>query len=328
VLKTSNRRQYLQTSAASLATALLGLSGWHSQVQAQSRFGRILVGFPVGGTADGIARALTQAMGTQAGAGFIVDSKPGAGGQIAADAIRQSAGDGLNLLLTPCSALTLTPLLYGKPMYEGLKDFAPVLGLCEHAFALAVPESSPYKTVADFVQGGSHKTINYATPGAGSGPHFLGVIFAQLAGIRLNQIPYRGVAPGIQDLMGNQVDATFNPLPSMLEPHKSGRIRILAVTSPKRIAAIPGIPTFTELGYGGVELMERFGLFVSTATPGPLVDQLQARFLEVMRSTVVLDMAKKLEIDIKVTPQLKQLQETERSHWQQLVKSTGITLDS
>lgn len=322
-----SRRECL--TRISIATGgLCALSGLVQNAKAQGATIKILVGFPVGGTADGIARALSSAMSRDFGRTVIVESKPGASGQLAAQGVKQSPGDGLNLLLTPCSVLTLTPLLYSNPMFEGLQDFTPVLSVCEHGFGLAVSEKSPIKTLSDFMQEARKRLASYATPGAGSGPHLLGTIFSQSAKLQLNHVAYRGVAPGIQDLMGGQVDASIHPLSSLLTHHKSGRLRILATTLPKRNASTDRIPTFSELGFEGMELIERYGIFVSTKTSPAIVADLQMKIFGLMNSTEMQNMSKNMEIEVRGQLHLNQLQQAERANWQKIVKTTGVTLNS
>lgn len=249
---TLTRRQVLGAASA------LGLASSSLAAFAQSaNAARILVGFPAGGTADSLARMLAPLVALP-GQTMIVENKPGASGQLAVDAVRQAAPDGNALLLTPSSILSLVPHLYKKPMYDSLSDFAAIGCVCDHSFGFAVPGSSPIKTFAEFVEWskGNAKDATFATPGPGTAPHFLGTILGREIGKPLVHIPYKGVAPGLQDLIGSQVASTFNPLPTLLEYHKAGRIRILAVTNPTRVASLPAVPTFTELKLPAVELVD------------------------------------------------------------------------
>lgn len=292
---------------------------------------RILVGYPAGGTADGLARVLAPLM-AKGGVPTIVENKPGAAGQLAADAVRQAAPDGLSLLLTPSNALSLVPHLYRKPMYDSLRDFLPVGSVCDHSFALAVPGSSPVKTVAEFIAWGkAHPDeVTFASPGAGSSPHFLGVMFGRETGVAMNHVPYKGVAPGLQDLIGGQVASTFNPLPTMLEYHRAGRIRILAVTNPKRLSTLPDVPTFAELKIPGLTYTEWYGVFVAARTPDPLVRRLEAALQQSVTSGDMAQAARRLEVEPRAAnaTALKQMLEEDSRRWAGIVKATGIQLDS
>jgi tripartite-type tricarboxylate transporter receptor subunit TctC len=292
---------------------------------------RLNVGFAAGGPADSIARLVALLMNDSATT-VIVDNKPGATGQLAADAVKRSAQDGSNLLVTPSSVLSLVPHLYKKPMYNSLEDFVPVGCICDHSFALAVPASSPIKSVADYIEAAKARPndATYATAGAGSGMHFLGTLFAQETGLKLTHVPYKGAAPGLQDLMAGQVFSSFNPLPTMLELHRGEKIRILAVSNPTRVTSLPNVPTFTELKMPALELVEWYGVFAArTTSPGTLqalVDQLN----KALKKPEMAVSARKLELEPRlVEPNaLKKMLVADYEKWAGIVKSTGITLDS
>lgn len=291
---------------------------------------KIYVGFAAGGTADSLARAIVPLLG-ETGATYVVENKSGASGQLAAEAVRQATADGASLLLTPSSTLTLVPQLYKKPMYDTLRDFAPIACVCDHSFALAVNGNSSIKNLADFaawVKADPSKAT-YATPGPGSGPHFLGVALGQAIGQPLVHVPYRGVAPGLQDLMGGQVASTINPLPTMLEYHRSGRIRILAVSSPARLPSLPDVPTFTESGYPSVELVEWYGLFAPAKLPQAVREQIGSRVKQVMASADMQAAAKRLEVVPRYedSAALTRLVRQDIDRWRQQVASTGIQLN-
>src|SRR5262249_28911860 len=152
----------------------------------------------------------------------IVENKPGASAQLGPAAVKQAPPDGLNMLLTPTSVLSLTTQLFRKPLLDPLRDLIAVGSVWEHPFGFAVNGNSPHKTMAEFIAWAKtqSKEPNYAHPGAGTSPHFLGMVLAKEAGIKLAHVPYRGTAPGLQDLMGGQVDSTMNALPAMIEYHK------------------------------------------------------------------------------------------------------------
>lgn len=322
---TFTRRQILGAASA------LGLGSSRLAAFAQSPNARIIVGFPAGGTADSLARIVAPLL-AQPGQTMIVENKPGASGQLAADAVRQATPDGSALLLTPSSILSLVPHLYKKPMYDSLNDFAPIGCVCDHSFGFAVQGSSPIKTFAEFAEWAKKnaKEATFATPGPGTAPHFLGTILGREIGTPLAHVPYKGVAPGLQDLMGGQVASTFNPLPTLLEYHRAGRIRILAVTNPTRVASLPLVPTFTELKLPAVELVEWYGLFTSSKVPAATVAKLQEQLSVAVAKPEMIAAAKRLEVEPRAvdTAGLKRLLEADYKRWKDIVKATGISLDT
>lgn len=322
----SPRRRGLLAHGLAAASAL-ALPAW---AQGPSTLRKLVVGFPPGGTADSLARALAPVL-AGAGTGYVVDNRSGASGQLAAEAVRQSPGDGSSLLLTPSSVLTLVPQLYRKPPFDALHDFRPVACVCDHAFALAVAGHSPITDLAAFVAWARAQPdkATYATPGPGSGPHFLGVMMGREIGVPLVHVPYRGVAPGLQDLMGGQVAATFNPLPTMLEYHRAGRIRILAVSSPQRLPSLPEVPTFTAQGMPRMELVEWYGLFAAARLSAATAGAIGAEVQRALGSAEMLASAKRLEVVPRFEDgaALARLLQHDQQRWRQLVASTGIQLD-
>lgn len=323
---TFTRRQILGAASA------LGLGTSSLAAFAQSATAaRIIVGFPAGGTADSLARVVAPLV-AQPGQSMIVENKPGASGQLAVDAVRQATSDGSALLLTPSSILSLVPHLYKKPMYDSLNDFAPIGCVCDHSFGFAVQGSSPIKTFAEFAEWAKKnaKDATFATPGPGTAPHFLGTILGREIGTPLAHVPYKGVAPGLQDLMGGQVASTFNPLPTLLEYHRTGRIRLLAVTNPTRVASLPLVPTFTELKLPAVELVEWYGLFTSSKVPAATAAKLQDQLKVAVAKPEMIAAAKRLEVEPRAVDAagLKRLLEADYKRWKDIVKATGISLDT
>jgi tripartite-type tricarboxylate transporter receptor subunit TctC len=320
-----NRRELLKwASAASLASS--------GVVRAQSGTARLIVGFPPGGLADSVARVVAPQMAKGTGTPTIVENKPGAAGQLGVQAMRQGEPDGLTLLVTSASILTLTPHLYRKPMFDSLRDVTCISTLCDQSFALAVPATSPVKSVAEFIAWGkaNPKELNFASPGLGTSPHFLGVMFGRETGLAMNHIAYKGTAPGLQDLIGGQVASTFNPLPTMIEFHQAGRIRILAVTNPRRVASLPDVPTFSELKLRGLEYLEWYGMFAPARTSDNIVRRLQEAVHQAVASKEFVDAAKRLELEPRTIDAagLRKLLEADSNRWAGIVKATGITLDS
>lgn len=244
---------------------------------------RLSVDFPAGGPADAIARLLARLM-AEGASSFIVENKPGASGQLAPDVVRKSGADGAQLLVTPASILTLVPHLYDKPMYQSLQDFVTLGHVCDHSLALAVNGASAIRTLADYIRAAQAQpeAAHFATAGTGTGMHLLGTLFSRETGVKLTHVPYRGTAPGPQDLMGGEIFSSFNPLPTMLELHRAGRIRIIAVSNPGRGASLPNVPTFIELDLPALELVEWYGVFASAFTKPQVLEHLRAQLAEAL----------------------------------------------
>ena len=321
------RRRFLATAPALSLAAALPPQAW-----AQSAgLARILVGFPAGGTADSLARVCAPLL-VQPGQSLIVENKPGASGQLAAEAVRQATPDGNTLLLTPSSILSLVPHLYKKPLYDSARDFAPIGCLCDHSFGFAVPGNSPFRTLSDFTTWArkNAKEATFATPGPGTAPHFLGTVLGREIGVPLVHVPYRGVAPGLQDLIAGQVASTFNPLPTLLEYHRAGRIRILAVTNAARVASLPSVPTFTELQWPAVELVEWYGIFTSSAVPSAVQAKLGEQLKQALARPEMSAAAKRLEVELRPDDAqgLTRLLASDYQRWERIVRATGISLET
>lgn len=323
-----DRRSFLRSAAAfGLLSGIPGLSAAQ-----QSEIIKLMVGFPVGGPADSITRLLAAHMGAP-GSTVIVENRPGASGQIAADHVkRASTNDGVSLLVTPSSTLSLVPHLYKRPMYDSLNDFVPVGYVCDHSFGLAVAADSPIKTVEQFIDEAKKrgKDATYASAGNGTGMHLLGSIFTRETGVPLTHVAYRGTAPGLQDLIGGHVFSTFNPLPTMLELSRSGRLRILAVTNPERVSNLPDVPTFNEAGLPALELVEWYGVFASAKLSAKTQSYIQTLLDNALQKKEFADSARKLELEPRRAPAqtLAGMLQADYEKWAVLVKETGISLDA
>lgn len=323
-----DRRSFLQSAAAfGLLAGFPGISAAQ-----QSEIIKLNIGFPVGGPADTITRLLAGHMGT-GNSTVIVENRPGASGQLAAEHVkRASASDGTALLVTPSSTLSLVPHLYKRPMYDSLRDFVPIGYVCDHSFGLAVAADSPIKTVAQFIDAAKQRGENatYATAGNGTGMHLLGSIFTRETGVNLTHVAYRGTAPGLQDMIGGHVFATFNPLPTMLELARAGRLRILAVTNPERVSNLPDVPTFNEVGLPALELVEWYGVFASSKLPPEVQLRTQTLLDNALQKQEFAESARKLELEPRHAPaeKLADMLRADYEKWGKLVKETGISLDA
>lgn len=323
-----NRRHLI--TAGALATA----SAFATLAQAQTTLAkptRILVGFPAGGAADAVARLLAQQLTGTYAPTVIVDNKPGAGGRIAAQALKTADADGSQILVTPASILTIYPHAYKKLGYDSLADFTPVGSAAKVTFAFSVSSAVPasVKTVADYVvwAKANPKEANFGSPAAGATPHFVGVMLGRAAGLDLNHIPYKGGAPLVSDLLGGQVQAGVNVLPEVLPHQQAGKLRILAVSGAKRSSYLPGVPTLAESGFKDVAADEYFAVFVPSKTPADVVTKLNAAVNQALKAKPLIAAMEKLSFDVEGQSQAEfaQIVKSELAKWGPVVKASGFS---
>jgi tripartite-type tricarboxylate transporter receptor subunit TctC len=285
-----NRRSFSIAGAA----AVIG-----TPALAQSDTVRIVVGFPAGGVVDVVAREVAEALKTTLGRPVIVENRPGAGGRLGVMAVKGAAADGNTLLLTPSSIMTLYPNVLSKLPYDTQTDFAPVSTVCLSTNALAIGTHVPARTLAEFIAWckANPKDANYASPGAGSAPHFLGAQIAQAAGVDLLHVPYKGAPDILVDLYGGRIAAFVTALSNAVQPHRDGKMRILVTTGEQRSALLPDVPTAREAGYGALTGSEWFGLFAPAATPAERVTALHAAVAKAVTSDSVKAAFGKLVLD-------------------------------
>ncbi|MGQ3001856.1 MAG: Bug family tripartite tricarboxylate transporter substrate binding protein [Hydrogenophaga sp.] len=243
--------------------------------QAQSTT-RILVGFPPGGGTDAIARILGERLQQDLGSPVVVDNKPGAGGQLAAQALKAAPADGHTLFLSHDHSITILPMVTRNPGYDSAKDFVPVAGFATFVNAFAVSNGTPAQSFKAYVDGvkaaGGKGSVGIPAPA--SVPQFLVQVIAKQNGLDLVAAPYRGSAPMMSDMLGNQIPAGVASIPDFIENHKAGKLRVVAVMGSQRQAAMPEVPTFSELGLKGFEDVPYYGLFAPAGTPKAALDRI------------------------------------------------------
>ncbi|MBE9606924.1 hypothetical protein IAI18_18830 [Acetobacteraceae bacterium H6797] len=266
--------------AAPLALAMPRLARANTPVD---RVARIIVGFPAGGTVDITARLLAERLRGVWAPQVIVDNRVGAAGRLALEEAARSAPDGTTMVITPASMMVINPHLYGNRLrYDPVADFAPVSPVTTYPFGLATgPGASGVTDLAGLVAFAKSKGgLNYASPAAGSMPHFAGVMLSRAVGVEFVHVPYRGAAPAITDAIAGQIPATINVIGDLTEHHQRGLLKILATTSPTRLARLPDVPTFTELGFPTLTFDEWFGIFLPARTPQTMVSQLNMQIAQ------------------------------------------------
>ncbi len=258
-----------------LVAAALGAAA--SPALAQSFPGRpvtLTIPYPPGGPADAIARVLAEIMGERLGQPVIVESRAGAGGQIAGTTMLRRPADGHALLVADNATLGINPALYPNFAYNPLTDIAPVAPLLLMPMVLLVSRASPFGTLADLVAAARTRPLNYASQGTGSIGHLLGEMLKGDARLSLNHVPYGGSAPAMTALLGGQVDLLFDGIGPGLQHLRADRLKALAVAGPSRLPLIPDVPTAAEGGFANVSMPLWLGVVAAAGVPRPILDRL------------------------------------------------------
>jgi tripartite-type tricarboxylate transporter receptor subunit TctC len=288
--KASPRRRAVAAALAAVAlTAILPPWGAaHANPSWPSQPIRLVVPFPPGGSVDTVARTLGQALQDALGQPVIIENKPGASSVLGARYVKQAAPDGYTLLLN-ASLQVANPLLLDTVTYDALNDFAPITEIGAQPQLVLVRKDSPYQTLKDLVAAAKEKPgeLTWAIAAYGAAGHLACELVNEQAGVKMEVIPYRGGGPALVDLMGGQVTAMTEPMASAYPHVKDGKLRALAVTSSKRIPAIPGIPTVAEAGYAGFDMPSWYGIWAPAGTPQIAIDKVYAATQKALQSPAV-----------------------------------------
>ncbi|MDI3382666.1 tripartite tricarboxylate transporter substrate-binding protein [Xenophilus aerolatus] len=326
-----HRRQFLHTLGG--AAALGALAPLNAFAQAIDQV-KIMYGFPAGSAGDSVARRVAEKIaGTPYAKGAFVENKPGAGGRIAVETLKNSPADGSVLTLAPVSALAVYPYIYPKLTYKP-EDVAPVSigAIMFHGLAVGPAVPAEVKTLKDFLAWAKANPgqASYGSPGAGSMPHLLGALLGLRAGVELKHVPYRGTVPSITDLVGGQIAAAMNPSGDYLQYMKNGRVRVLATSGRKRSPYLPDVPTFTELGYPDVTSEEWFGFYAPAKTPAATIASANAAINAALKDKSVIDSLALVGLVAhgSTTQEMAADQKAEYDRWGPLVKQIGFTAES
>lgn len=324
-----NRRPLL---ALALAGAVIFAGLLSTQAQAQSdRTVRLLVGFAPGGSADIAARLLAERMGAELKQSVVVENKPGAGGRIAAEQLKNAAPDGNTLMLAPIVVPVLAPLVFSKLPYDAQVDFAPVAHVANFQFGLSVNATHPAKSVSDLVAWfKTHpQQANFGSPAPGSLPHFFGVMLARGAGLDLVHVPYNGGGPLMNALVGNQVSSGIDTLVDQIEMHRGGKTRIIATSGAARSPLLPEVPTFAEAGLKGVEGASWFAVYAPAKTPDAQVRSINAAINKALAAPEVKEKFAKLGLEPAggSPADLAALMKRDTDRWAPVVKASGFRAD-
>ncbi len=318
----SGKRSFLRSTLAISAMLLCGFA------QAQSPI-RLMVGFPAGGGTDAIARTLAEKLKDQLGVPVIVDNKAGAGGQIAAQALKAAPADGSTFFLSHDHTISILPLVVKNPGFDPAHDFVAVAGFATFVNALAVSGGTPAKSMNDYVawvrKDGAGKG-NVGVPAPASVPEFLVKLIGQKYALDLQAAPYRGSAPMMADMLGNQIGAGVASIPDFIENHKAGKVRIVAVLGGARQAALPDVPTFAELGLAGFEDVPYYGIFAPAGTPKATIDRFSDAVAKVVALPEVRDRlsAMGLTVGYMTSQQLASRERAYAQTWARIIKASGF----
>ena len=316
-------------SKALVKTIALGAFLMAGMAQAQTGTIKLLVGFPPGGGTDAIARTLADKLKDQLGTTVIVENRAGAGGQIAAQALKAAAPDGTTFFLSHDHTISILPLVVKNPGFDSAHDFVSVAGFATFVNVLAVSGGTPARSMNEYVawvrsQGAGKGTVGVPAPA--SVPEFLVKVIGQKYALDLQAAPYRGSAPMMADMLGNQINAGVASVPDFIENHKAGKIRIVAVLGGARQAALPDVPTFAELGLAGFEDVPYYGIFAPAGTSKAVID----RFSEAVAKVIAMHDVRErlttmgLTVGYMSPQQLASREQAYAQTWARIIKASGF----
>jgi tripartite-type tricarboxylate transporter receptor subunit TctC len=313
-----------------LAVGLAATAVVHAQNWPQKPV-TIVVPFPAGGSTDMVARAISTKLSEKLGQTFLVDNKAGATGTIGATQIKRAAPDGSNFLVTSLGPLVIAPHLIKGMQYDALKDFDLITVAVEAPNVLVVPASSPHKTLADVIayEKANPGKMTFASSGNGSSDHLTAELFWQQTGTKGLHVPYKGGAPAITDLLGGQVDASFQNVNAVFSQIKAGKLKALAVTGAKRSAVLPDVPTTAEAGVKNLEVYSWQALVGPKGLPADVRDKMHAATVAALNDPAVKQqfISIGMEIVANTPAQFATFQQEEFARWKKVIETGKITAD-
>ncbi len=288
---------------------------------------RIVVPFPPGGTSDILARTIGPRLSAEWGQPVVVDNRPGAAGNIAAEHVARAPGDGYTLFITTVGIHAIHPSLYSKLPFDPLRDFTPVTNLVMLPSVLAVHPSIPVRSVKELIALAKKRPgdLSYSSAGSGSQPHLTAELFKTMTGVDLLHVPYKGAAQQLTDLVAGHVALTFATAPSAVPFIKGGQMRAIGVSSGKRASALPDVPTIAEAGVPGYEAVGWNGMVAPANLPAPVLEKVSATVVKVFNLPEVRDRMISLAADpVTTTPaQFGAYIKAEIAKWAKVVKASG-----
>jgi tripartite-type tricarboxylate transporter receptor subunit TctC len=287
-----------------------------------------VVPFAAGGTTDILGRLIAQKLGPALGTSVIVENKPGAGGNIGSDYVAKAAPDGYTVVGGTISSHAINASLYPKMPYDPIKSFQPITLIGTLPNVLVVNANSPYKSVQDVIAAAKAKpdAITFGSSGNGTSQHLSGELFKTMTGASMLHVPYKGSAPAMQALLGDQVTLVFENAVAALPLIQTGKLRALAVTSGKRYSGLPNVPTVAESGLSGYEIVSWQAVFAPAGTPAPIVQRLASEIGKIIQEPDIKARLSTLGVEPSGTgpAELSAFQKAEVAKWAQLIKTANI----
>ena len=292
---------------------------------------RVIVPYAPGGNVDISARIVAPPMGEILGQTVVVDNRPGAGGNLGASLVAKATPDGYTLLVGSSGPLSVNPVIFKSLPYDSLKDFAPISTVQAVPLVVLASPKAGFNSIADVVAAAKARPgkVTMASAGAGTTNHFAIELFANMANIKVLHVPYKGSGPALSELLGGQVETMVDQLAASIGYVKDGRLKVLAVTTPQRAAALPNVPTLDELGYKGYQASTLLGLLAPAGTPKPVIAKLNAAVRRTMDNAIVAERFRGLganpgasspeEFSTRIRDELRQ--------WQGLVQKLGLKFE-
>jgi tripartite-type tricarboxylate transporter receptor subunit TctC len=325
---------FTRLHAASLLAALSAASLPLSDAMAQKfpvKPLRILVTIGPGSVGDIISRVVADPLSRQMGQPVLVDNRPGAGGNVAAEIAARSPADGYTLFLTTVSTHGINPALYGKLAFDPIKDFAPVILLATNPNMLVVHPSMPVKNVKELIALAKKRPgeVTFSSGGSGTSQHMAGELFGMMTGTKLVHVPYKSTPASANAVISGETMIAFASVPVVIEQAKAGRLRSLGVTSVKRMASLPDMPTLAETGIPGFDVSGWFGFSVPAGTPEPIVNQLNGEFRKAIAEPGVRQklMAQGMDLTESSPEQFAAFIRSEIDRWTKVVRATGAKVE-
>ena len=334
VFTKASRRQFslgALASAAVMGAGLLAAVPAAAQAAYPSKTITIIVPFAAGGTTDLLARIVAQGLTAELGQTVIVDNRAGAGGNIGGQAAARATADGYTLFMGTVGTHAINASLYKKMQFDPIKDFAPLTRVANVPNLLVANPKQPFKTVKELIAYAKANPgkLNFASSGNGSSIHLSGELFKSMTKIDMQHVPYKGSAPAMTDLLGNQVGIMFDNMPSAIQHVRSGKLRALAVTTAKRSPELPDVPTIAEAGVPGYEATSWFGMFAPAATPPAVITTLNNAIVKVLAKPEIKKQINDqgAEVYSETPAHFADFIQKESAKWSKVVKDSGASMD-
>ena len=326
-------RNWIGPSIGVLAFAALGAMSSSAVAQDAwpSKAIAYVVPFAPGGNTDTLARIISQKLSVALGQPVVVENKPGAGGNIGSDFVAKAKPDGYTILGGTISSHAINPSVYPKMPYDAVKSFEPIILIGSSPLVLCAGVDTPYKTLKEVIDAAKAKpgTLSFASPGNGTSPHLAGELLKTSTQLDLTHVPYKGSAPALMDVIAGNVPLMFDTMLVVGQQIKAGKLRPIAVASSKRLASLPNVPTMSEAGLPGFEVVSWQAIFAPAGTPKPIVQRLNSEIAKILKTPDVQARLDELAVDPGAgsPEQLADFQKAEIAKWAKVVKAANIKAD-